>query len=1558
MVDMSRIQNLVSVSFVVLVIGVANEASPQSDPLFEATGVQAHRDYFSQLPFEHVDPVSGAVVLTFTDLVLPGSGGRDLVFQRTYNSKGQFGGAPGRWSFGIAGVPLWVEDSWPAFPESIPLLHYADGGAAAAATQLYAGNRSIMMTDRFAKHYRASRITWLPDGTVANYDSSNRLSTVTDPFGNIVISLAYDGQTVTVTQQVAADQSRQVQITMPPNCAMGTLACVPTSMTYLGRTWTYTGGGYSLETVQPPVGPPWRYEYTSSGSTRTLKTITPHGGSVLYTIETIGFPWVDGETFFTDVVRFRDTTDVRGGQSSGHWEYDYDWEVPDLAKASTIIAPDGTATTFEFGFVAGGIAPEYVGRTYLVNRRIVRQGQTEIEREERQYQWVSIPSFDPSVTKLPQLQSRTLTRAGRTYTTTLTYDAANYGDYHQPKTITEVGERTRTTTRTFVHSENHPHFAPYIVGLLASETVEEPAAIGNQTMTSSWTYDAANGFRTSETRAGITTTFTKDGYGNIATITKANGKATSYAYNWGQVSDITTPEHTTTRLISSDGTVTSETTANRTTTYEYDDLGRLTRVRPAGYPTAAAEVVTAYDNVEGATATVSRGSSQIVTTLDGFGRAIAASDTVPTRAVTRYDAQGRVIFQGYPVRSSDPDIGTAIEYLDPLGRETLRTNPDQTFSQRAYGAGTVTITDAANRSTLETWQAFGDPNDARLSTVVDADGKTWTYSYNVAGQLVGVTAQDGIARSWVYNGNLLLDREVHPESGTTLYTYDAAGVLATSTDAKGTVTTYAYDGNDRMRTATAGSVVTTTGYELGSDYRAWTSNGSVTATFVYDTAGRLERRQDAIDGKLFSSRFEYATDDALSAIVYPSGRRIEYARDSEGRIMGVSEPAAGRDHAFGLTYHPSGALQTFTAGNLIQTQIGYDPQRYWVRSITSGTLQLTYDNYDAVGNVGIIGDPRFGAQTFTYDELDRLFTAVGAYGSIGYEYDVHGNRQTGFGSTYQYEPGTLRLTNQNGIPYTYDTRGNLWTAGSSTYTYTSQNRLASAVVTGGTAAYAYDADGQRTKTSFAGSTTYYVRGLNGELLSEWKDPGLASGSIRDFVYAGTRLVSAVDKPTSSDPNNTCGVIVPAGSIVVSAASGQNPCFTFNGTAGRRVSAVMTAVSPATFSSSWSLIIRKPDTSILQPTGGACCGATTAFADTRELPVDGTYTLTVDPSGTASGTVSVTLYDVVHVTGSITANGPAVQVPLTVPGQNGELTFSGTVGQTVSVTMTAVSPATFSGNWYLRIFKPDGSQLDPTGFGFGCCGDSIGIRDAVVLPDTGSYKVVLDPADTRLGTVDVRLYAFAHDTRPIVAGGPSLNVQLASPGQNALLTFADAAGQRVSLRVTNASFSGGPGCDTWVSILKPPDDSEIAASKTCMESGGFMEPITLSATGTHTVFANPQLAVTGNVTLQLYDVTNDVTGSLTVGGAAVPVTINSPGQKASFTFSGTAAQQATVRITGNAMGSTTVTLKKPDGSTATSTKSAAASFNLATQTLVDGTYEVIVDPTGANTGSLNLAVTTP
>ena len=122
--------------------------------------------------------------------------------------------------------------------------------------------------------------------------------------------------------------------------------------------------------------------------------------------------------------------------------------------------------------------------------------------------------------------------------------------------------------------------------------------------------------------------------------------------------------------------------------------------------------------------------------------------------------------------------------------------------------------------------------------------------------------------------------------------------------------------------------------------------------------------------------------------------------------------------------------------------------------------------------------------------------------------------------------------------------------------------------------------------------------------------------------------------------------------------------------------------------------------------------------------------------------------------------------------------------------------------------------------------------------------------------------------------------------------------------------------------------------------------------------DPSGAGTGQASVNIYDVV-DVTGSVTLGGPAVNVNLTVVGQNASYTMSGTAGQQATVRVTSNTMSCVRVTLLKPDGTSITNTFSCGGSFNLATQTLpVTGTYTITVDPSGTNTGSLSLSVTNP
>ena len=395
---------------------------------------------------------------------------------------------------------------------------------------------------------------------------------------------------------------------------------------------------------------------------------------------------------------------------------------------------------------------------------------------------------------------------------------------------------------------------------------------------------------------------------------------------------------------------------------------------------------------------------------------------------------------------------------------------------------------------------------------------------------------------------------------------------------------------------------------------------------------------------------------------------------------------------------------------------------------------------------------------------------------------------------------------------------------------------------------------------------------------------------------------------------------------------------FDGTAGQRVS-LKIVPGPTSL-----VTMYKPDGTTLATKS---TGIFTDLIEPTVLPRTGTYTVNVDPGGPGgggTGTVTVTAYDVpADVSGSITADGSTTNVVITTPGQNASLTFSGTSGQRVSLYAPSGGP---SGTAYLK--SPDGTTLNSLAHG----GASSHFMEPLALPTTGTYSLFIDPAVAATGTVTLNLYTVPADVSgTITADGSTTNVVITTPGQHASLTFSGTSGQRVSLKAP----SGGPSGTTY---LKNPDGSTLASVASGGVSSHFLEPVVLPTTGTYSVFVDPGAAATGTVVLNLYTVPADLSGTLTINGSAVGVTLSTPGQNGSYTFSGTASQQVTVRVTSNTM-SVVVTLKKPDGTTLTSKTSSASSFNLTQQTLpTTGTYTVVVDPQTSSTGSLNVAVTSP
>ncbi len=369
----------------------------------------------------------------------------------------------------------------------------------------------------------------------------------------------------------------------------------------------------------------------------------------------------------------------------------------------------------------------------------------------------------------------------------------------------------------------------------------------------------------------------------------------------------------------------------------------------------------------------------------------------------------------------------------------------------------------------------------------------------------------------------------------------------------------------------------------------------------------------------------------------------------------------------------------------------------------------------------------------------------------------------------------------------------------------------------------------------------------------------------------------------------------------------------------------------------SVNIYKPDGS-LQLQGSTGIG--TVLLEPGFLLVPGTYAICVDPAGTSTGTMTLTPYDVPpDLTGTLVPGAPQT-VTITTPGQNARYSFSGTTGQRISLNIGSGLSGT------VTIVNPDATNLVSTTFG-----PSATFIDTKLLTQTGTYAIVVDPSQATTGSATLTLYDVPPDvTGTITPGGSPVAMNLTTPGQNGRLTFDGTSGHRISLSVTAGLYG-------YLKIVRPDGTNLVSTSSTSQAM--FVDATTLDQTGTYAIAVDPSGSTTANMTLTLYDVPADTTGTVVVGGSSVAVPLGTPGQNGRLTFSGTASQQVTVRVTSNTFGYVTVKLLKPDGTQLTSSTLSTASFDLATQTLpTTGTYTVLVDPYQGNTGSLTVTVTNP
>ena len=550
------------------------------------------------------------------------------------------------------------------------------------------------------------------------------------------------------------------------------------------------------------------------------------------------------------------------------------------------------------------------------------------------------------------------------------------------------------------------------------------------------------------------------------------------------------------------------------------------------------------------------------------------------------------------------------------------------------------------------------------------------------------------------------------------------------------------------------------------------------------------------------------------------------------------------------------------------------------------------------------------------------------------------------------------IKRQGGVSVTSGTTSNVnLSLGSAvSYAYDDLGRLVAAIdPTGEAATYNYDAVGNllsisrsnSAQTSIAGftpgegavGTSVIIRGTG--FSANPGDNAVTFNGVSAVVTAATATQINVSVPAGAS-TGLIAVTTPSGSAT------SNSSFKVNGSTAPTVTGFSPTIGPVgtavTISGTNFETIRTNNKVKVNLTSATVNSATTTSLSTKVEYATGSGHISVaTPSGTAVSSAdffvtpaSYTATDV-EVTGRM-AVGESKPVTIAASGKVGLILFDGTAGQRISLRVTDDTIT----NGAVTIYKPDGASLMSGPFD-----TSEGFLDAITLPYTGTYTILLDPNSIYTGNLILRLYNVVDVTSTITPGGASIPVTVGTPGQNAILSFNGSVGQRVSLNITSNTFGYIIYNNVAVQIKDP--SGTVIGSGDLNGSGStvYIDAVTLPVNGTYTLSLNPTGPRTGSATFTLNSVV-DVTDTISVGGPAVSKSVTVPGQNIKLTFDATAGQR--VSLATSISGFTSwprLYILNPDGTVLTGPYSDSIG---ATTLPVTGTYAVFSDPYGSETGT--------
>jgi RHS repeat-associated protein len=669
------------------------------------------------------------------------------------------------------------------------------------------------------------------------------------------------------------------------------------------------------------------------------------------------------------------------------------------------------------------------------------------------------------------------------YTTSLTYNGSN-----QLTTITDPAGRTLSVgwTGTHITTMTDPNVTP-------NRVVTFQYTDGNGNLTDVIDVNGGHTHFIYDTNHRLTNFFDPNCYAAGATCNGGNGLVNGY---------------------DSSGRVSIQT----------DDLGRSTHFGYTGNPefSSTTTITDPANNVE----VDSYQYGELVEATKGSGTPAAASwlygyDPATTGTTSVTDPNGGVTTTTY-----DPQ-GDVLSTLDPLRRTTSATynSFDEPLTRIDSNNVTTTYTYDANSNlksvstplipsspqlyqvTSYSYADSSHPGD--VTSMQDADGKTWTYTYNNYGAKTSVKDPLGNVATTCYNAIGWKTATYPPRAGSivcaippptspyyTTYSYvqtngqtDAFGDVQTVTDPLGHTTKHAYDADRNLLTMTDGdSNVTTYVYDLDNEKTQIKRADTPQTTLVtdYNSDGTVLDQKDGKGNKTLTYGY-----DSLGRVIREAdanNNTTTYALDGAGNVLTSQLPGGNCPATACIT-------NTYDVDNELKT-VSYSD------GITPNVTNVTYDGD---GHRQTIADGT-GTTTDVWDSLGRPTSEQnGAGATVGYAYDLKGQLTS---ITY---PGTLAVN------YGYDIAGRLttvqdWLGNTTTYTPSADSFDTSIAYQNGVTATQTPDNADRlmgitdkhSTTTLASMT--YTRDGNNQLTAE-TDAGVTQVA-QPFTYTALNQVKA------------------------------------------------------------------------------------------------------------------------------------------------------------------------------------------------------------------------------------------------------------------------------------------------------------------------------------------------------------------------------------------------------------------------------------------------------------------